>query len=69
MPSVSPHDELVTIAEAAALLNVSIRTVARLQSDGTLPPVYLTPVRKARIRRFRRMDVERLLPAPIKAAS
>ena len=61
MPQVSAHDNLVTIEEAANLLNVSVRTVFRLQSDGALPPVYLHPVRKAKIRRFRRSDVEALL--------
>lgn len=58
MPLTSETDSLVTIEEAADILRVSVRTVARMQQDGALEPVYLPPVHRAKVRRFRRSDVD-----------
>ena len=61
MSKMSPEENLVTIDEAAKLLDVSVRTVARLQSDGVLPPVYRqVTVRGDRRRYYRAADIEQL---------
>jgi hypothetical protein len=63
------HDSLVTIEEAAAILSVSVRTIARMQADGMLAPVYLPTPRKPKARRrFRRVDVLALAAAQTGAA-
>lgn len=59
MPQVAP-EELLTVSEAAELLQVSARTVARMQADGDLEPVYLTRARRQKLKRYRRADVEAL---------
>jgi DNA-binding transcriptional MerR regulator len=65
----SSGDTLVTQREAAEILGVSVRTVARLQEDGTLTPVYLTPIRRAKIRRYSRSQVEALRDEAMRQAS
>lgn len=61
-------DDLLTYAEAAALLNVSTRTVMRLRQDGALDPVVDRGLRGAVSVRFRRSDVEALLAGDESAA-
>ena len=45
MPSVN-HDILLTLKEVAARLNVSVRTVNRYISDGTLPSIKIGGLRR-----------------------
>ena len=52
-----PPEPLLTPAEAAAILKVSVRTLDRYQADGYIQP-HRTPTGR---RRFRRSDVEALL--------
>lgn len=52
--------EDITIIQAAEILGCSVRTVARLQSDGLLQPVYRESLRGRRKRFFRRSEVAAL---------
>lgn len=62
---VSSTDELLTVSEAAGLLQVSDGTVRRWANKGSLVSVR-TPGNQ---RRFRRSDVEALLTPSNKASS
>jgi excisionase family DNA binding protein len=51
------HDELVSVAEAAGILRVSVPTIKRWLKDGRIPAYHLGP----RYVRIRRIDLERVL--------
>ena len=55
----APEARLLTRRQAADALACSIRTVARMTADGTLPAVYLRPG-CAKSLRFRAVDVAKL---------
>jgi excisionase family DNA binding protein len=59
----APTDDLVTYAEAADILQVSVRTVHRLREDGALAPIVSYTVRGGSIVRFRRSQVVELAAA------
>jgi excisionase family DNA binding protein len=59
----APQPEWLTIGEAAALVGVSASTLRRYERDGFIQS-RRTPTNQ---RRYRRADVEKLLPAPKKA--
>jgi excisionase family DNA binding protein len=63
-----PKSAYLTAPEAAALLRVTERTIARFKASGRLPSLRLGPYV-----RFRRADVERMLEpasrAPITGAA
>jgi excisionase family DNA binding protein len=54
---VEPSDELISVAEAAKILQVSVPTVKRWLRDGRLPAYHLGP----RYVRIRRADLQRVL--------
>lgn len=58
--AVAPHQlgddlRLVTAKEVAAMLDISLRTIWRRLSDGTMPP----PVRLGRLVRWRLADIRK----------
>lgn len=64
MPAQSVHDtatDELRIETVAEMLGCSVRTVNRIQADGTLTPIYYTTLRGRKTRRFKRADVEDIL--------
>lgn len=60
MPQRHDHDDLITIGEAARILQVSTRTLLRWHDQGRLVPAVVLP---SGHRRYRRRDIERIVRA------